>query len=566
MDDLGPVDVTAPTLMTRMRAAPCSKRVACAKASRECMLACDLLFPQFDREKTGLLDVKALQEMMATISGSSVPMKQVRWVMEQASRECKADTAQAKEVVDLHSESHTKKKTSSGRATKTFFNLDVATGVAVVETNRIRKPPPSPPGETMASDDDSQQVPQRGHRRKRAKTFLKPNAGRLDTDVSSVSFADNANDADDRNDVERPQSTPKRNRLRRSKTLPSVSSVRDLRLSAPVEEEENGDGGGGGGGHDRSTPGSHLQKSARASLNYLRQPIALWRYMTTTPVDSVFDRLDREHTEASLPADEPMKLYWDEEAVTELMSELNTEDSSNTDNSHKLTKHGKVFPSEVAWVMKEAKRDNGLVNRADLEAAVALWYQHVFNRRQLEDLPVKPRIDAGPVRRTVAAALGTWRLEAKHQLRLLVRRKGQQLETGHVTKEAVQKVMCSLSEYGKTVDAEDIKHVLAGADHHGQQDQLAAMDMLEPLAQWRCMQPVEEEVNEIFDNFQHYDANNSGALERGQVRALLTDLNEGIQVTWSEVDWVIEAADIDGSGALEQGELRAAINWWYQLR
>ncbi len=73
-------------------------------------------------------------------------------------------------------------------------------------------------------------------------------------------------------------------------------------------------------------------------------------------------------------------------------------------------------------------------------------------------------------------------------------------------------------------------------------------------------------MNWIFENFQNYDANNSGAFERGKVRALLTDLNEGIKVTWSEADWVIEAADIDGSGALEQDELRAAINWWYLLR
>jgi Ca2+-binding EF-hand superfamily protein len=51
-------------------------------------------------------------------------------------------------------------------------------------------------------------------------------------------------------------------------------------------------------------------------------------------------------------------------------------------------------------------------------------------------------------------------------------------------------------------------------------------------------------------------------LQRGQVHDLLTELNEGIKVSWEETDWAIETADVDGNGELDREELRAAVSWW----
>ena len=56
-----------------------------------------------------------------------------------------------------------------------------------------------------------------------------------------------------------------------------------------------------------------------------------------------------------------------------------------------------------------------------------------------------------------------------------------------------------------------------------------------------------------------------GTLQRGQVHDLLTELNEGIKVSWDETDWAIETADVDGNGELDREELRAAVSWWYCL-
>jgi hypothetical protein len=52
-------------------------------------------------------------------------------------------------------------------------------------------------------------------------------------------------------------------------------------------------------------------------------------------------------------------------------------------------------------------------------------------------------------------------------------------------------------------------------------------------------------------------------LQRGQVHDLLTELNEGIKVSWEETDWAIETSDVDGNGELDREELRAAVSWWY---
>jgi hypothetical protein len=56
-----------------------------------------------------------------------------------------------------------------------------------------------------------------------------------------------------------------------------------------------------------------------------------------------------------------------------------------------------------------------------------------------------------------------------------------------------------------------------------------------------------------------------GTLQRGQVHDFLTELNEGIKVSWDETDWAIETADVDGNGELDREELRAAVSWWYCL-
>ena len=51
----------------------------------------------------------------------------------------------------------------------------------------------------------------------------------------------------------------------------------------------------------------------------------------------------------------------------------------------------------------------------------------------------------------------------------------------------------------------------------------------------------------------------TGTLSRDEVRALLIDLNGGLKVSWREVDWTIDSADVDHDGVFSRKELRAAV-------
>jgi|EP00670_Eutreptiella_braarudii_P013479 Ca2+-binding EF-hand superfamily protein len=63
--------------------------------------------------------------------------------------------------------------------------------------------------------------------------------------------------------------------------------------------------------------------------------------------------------------------------------------------------------------------------------------------------------------------------------------------------------------------------------------------------------------------FQKYDTERSGRLNRQQLQALLTDLNDKKSPTDDEVDWVLAEADRDKSGNISKPELMVAISSWY---
>ena len=63
---------------------------------------------------------------------------------------------------------------------------------------------------------------------------------------------------------------------------------------------------------------------------------------------------------------------------------------------------------------------------------------------------------------------------------------------------------------------------------------------------WKRYLDSKPEIDEIFDKF---DVNKSGKLEADQLKAFLTELNDGIAPSDDEVKWVLESADgaVDGS-------------------
>ena len=91
---------------------------------------------------------------------------------------------------------------------------------------------------------------------------------------------------------------------------------------------------------------------------------------------------------------------------------------------------------------------------------------------------------------------------------------------------------------GLEVSEWSVKFVLsvAGVEKESSMDR---GEVFEALAIWRTLRGVQHEVDSSFDR---YDENQSGVLEERQVKNLLTDLNEGHEVSQAEVAWVMNWA------------------------
>ena len=63
--------------------------------------------------------------------------------------------------------------------------------------------------------------------------------------------------------------------------------------------------------------------------------------------------------------------------------------------------------------------------------------------------------------------------------------------------------------------------------------------------------------------FAKYDTDSSGSLDKAQLTKLLTDLNDGVEPSPEEVDWVMAEADQIGSGTITKPELQKATSLWY---
>lgn len=70
----------------------------------------------------------------------------------------------------------------------------------------------------------------------------------------------------------------------------------------------------------------------------------------------------------------------------------------------------------------------------------------------------------------------------------------------------------------------------------------------------------------IKDVFKRYDTNRSGKLEHDQLKALLTELNDGIHPTEEEIHLIMSKADgqvVEATGGINPTELMFAISTWY---
>ena len=112
---------------------------------------------------------------------------------------------------------------------------------------------------------------------------------------------------------------------------------------------------------------------------------------------------------------------------------------------------------------------------------------------------------------------------------------------------------------------EECRFVLVMADRaDGNVDGLLDKSELETAAKiWKGYLESKEDIEATFAKF---DQNQSGKLEFEQLKALLTELNEGMAPADEEVQMVMEEADgIAGqsTGGINVTELKVAISVWY---
>jgi Ca2+-binding EF-hand superfamily protein len=221
--------------------------------------------------------------------------------------------------------------------------------------------------------------------------------------------------------------------------------------------------------------------------------------------------------------------------------------------------------SEIRWVVAQSQQRGdqsadttkvaqpASIDRTKLEAAIFRWYTHLHNRRD-EDIKnefAKAASKVGQTRLLVAA-----QMPLQHGQANALFRKFDTNRSGALDQSQLHRYMEALNG-GETVNTWEVRFVLATSDTLESGASAIKPDEIgEAIAMWKCLQ---SEMGTIENLFHKYGANDSGRLDESQVHCLLTDLNDGDQVTIAETQWVMQAADVNGSGMLSRDELRASV-------
>ena len=285
----------------------------------------------------------------------------------------------------------------------------------------------------------------------------------------------------------------------------------------------------------------------------LKPAVVLWRYLQHEQdfVAQHFDEFDKRTRGKMIGKNE---VGW-------LLKKLNS-DPDDPDGIPPVV-------AEVDWVMNRARSTKGgsNIDRAQLRAAVALWYPCVYNRRRVEDLPSSVHSQAGRVRRAVAGMLG---VHKHHVHTVLTRRYPVRYDPDNpsrvlqykLTAQDLGRIMSDLISSParrEKVGQEVVDDLVAAADLQGV-DNFEPEDVLNALAMWLCTREVQSHITSALEQ---YDETLTGSDQRHQVHRILTMLNDGIPTTWAETDWILESSDVDGNGTVGMDELRASVGWWF---
>lgn len=113
--------------------------------------------------------------------------------------------------------------------------------------------------------------------------------------------------------------------------------------------------------------------------------------------------------------------------------------------------------------------------------------------------------------------------------------------------------------YGRPVSDDEVRFILSATDID--KDGAIYSGEIQFLVMiWNTYARSLPEIDSLMET---YDVNQDGRLDRTEVRAMLTHLNDGKKVREDEVDFVLEEAGLLSDGVIAKPEVKRAIRAWY---
>eukprot|EP00928_Gymnodinium_smaydae_P098718 TRINITY_DN9242_c0_g2_i1.p1 TRINITY_DN9242_c0_g2~~TRINITY_DN9242_c0_g2_i1.p1 ORF type:complete len:214 (-),score=32.80 TRINITY_DN9242_c0_g2_i1:184-825(-) len=120
------------------------------------------------------------------------------------------------------------------------------------------------------------------------------------------------------------------------------------------------------------------------------------------------------------------------------------------------------------------------------------------------------------------------------------------------------KVLMEQLNNGTPVSKEDVQHIMSTCDV-SRTGVINRNEIMFAIKVWTEHVEMQEELAEWMDK---YDVDQSGSLDKMQLKSLLYELNGRREVKDAVVDWVMRRGDETGSGKLGPWELARAITAW----
>mmetsp|Transcript_6052 Transcript_6052/g.7834 ORF Transcript_6052/g.7834 Transcript_6052/m.7834 type:complete len:201 (+) Transcript_6052:53-655(+) len=120
------------------------------------------------------------------------------------------------------------------------------------------------------------------------------------------------------------------------------------------------------------------------------------------------------------------------------------------------------------------------------------------------------------------------------------------------------KLMAHMNHGTEPTEAE-ITKVFRRADYRKTGD-LDSQEIIIAVSKWKAMLDEREFIDGLFAKF---DVDKSGVVDKVELKALLTDMNDNEPPTEDEIDDIIFRVDTDNNGTINRDELQPAIETWF---